>query len=276
MMKLKFSKDNVNKKLIFVSPESIKENPFASRQQSSTENYQELYESIRDNGILQPIIVKKSIKFSDYEVISGQRRLEICKKLKYKQIPCIEIEATDFQSCLFSLIENICRHDLHFFEEARAIDLMQKQWCLTQSETAQLLSMSQPTLSNKLRLLRLSATEQRSIENMKLSERHARALITIKDDKLREQALNEIIIKNLNVEQSEKYIASLLEPPHQKPHAKIKSGVVKDLKIFINSINKAVKTMQSSGINAKTETNETDDYISYTVIIPKIKETATE
>ena len=136
--------------------------------------------------------------------------------------------------------------------------------------------MSQPTLSNKLRLLRLSPAEQRSIENMNLTERHARALITIKDDKLREQALNEVIIRNLNVEQTEKYISTLIEPSNKKTHAKIKSGVVKDLKIFINSINKAVKTMQSSGIDAKTETNETDDYISYTVIIPKIKETATK
>ena len=261
------------KKLIYLAPESVKSNPFASRVSQSTENYKELYDSIRDNGLLQPIIVKKCEKYGDYEVIAGGRRLEVCKKLMMRQIPCIEIEASDFESCLFSLIENIRREDLTFFEEARAIDLMLKQWSLTQMEVAQLLSLSQSALSNKLRLLRLTKSQQQSIENMKLSERHARALIRIPDDETRDRALNEVIVKSMTVEQTERYIDSLLQPKEKKRKPKIISGAVKDLKIFVNTITKAIKTMQDSGIEAKAETQETDDYISYTVIIPKIKET---
>lgn len=261
------------KKLIYLAPETVKTNPFASRIADTPDNYKELYESIRDNGLLQPIIVKKCEKYGDYEIIAGQRRLEVCKKLKMRQIPCIEIEASDFESCLFSLIENLRREDLTFFEEARAIDLMLKQWSLTQSEVAQLLSLSQSALSNKLRLLRLTKSQQQSIENMNLSERHARALIRIPDDETRDHALNEIIVRPLNVEQTERYIDSLLEPKKKKRKPKIISGAVKDLKIFVNTITKAIKTMQDSGIKATAETEETDDYISYTVTIPKIKET---
>lgn len=268
---MRITKQATGKRIIYLAPESIKSNPFASRCASATEKYRELYESIRDNGLLQPIVVKRCSKYSCYETVSGQRRLEVCKKLKMAQVPCVEIEASDFESCLFSLLENIKRDDLTFFEEARAIDLMIKQWDLTQTEVSQYLSMSQSALSNKLRLLRLTRTQQQSIENMSLSERHARSLIRIPDDELRDKALNEVIVKGMNVEQTERYVDSLLRPVKKRKPAKIRSGVVKDLKIFMNSIDKAVKTMQESGIEAKTETNETDDYISYTVIIPKIK-----
>ncbi len=268
---MRVTKQSTGKRLIYIEPEKIRVNPFASRCASPAEDYRELYESIRDNGIMQPIIVKKCSKYSAYEVISGQRRLEVCRKLKMAQVPCIEIEASDFESCLFSLLENLRRDDLTFFEEARAIDMMIKQWDLSQTEVSQYLSMPQSTLSNKLRLLRLTPTQQQSIENMSLSERHARSLIRISDDELRDKALNEVIVKGMNVEQTERYVDGLLKPQKKHAAANIRSGVVKDLKIFMNSINKAVKTMQLSGINAKAEKQETDDYISYTVIIPKVK-----
>ena len=272
-LNMRVLKNTSNKRLLYLPPESIKQNPFASRKPAMHDEDRQLYESIRDNGLLQPITVKKNAKFQSYEVVCGQRRLDVCKRLQIKQIPCIEIEADDFESCLFSLIENLKRDDLSFFEEAKAIDLLIKQWGLTQIETAKLLSTTQSALSNKLRLLKLTSSQQHSIEKIGMTERHARALVRIADDNLRDKALDEIIVKRLNVQQTERLIDEILKPIEKsKPKkSKIKSGKVTDMRFFVNSIEKAVKLMQQSGINAKTHTDETEEYISYTVVIPKSK-----
>lgn len=222
-----------------------------------------LAESIRENGLLQPLTVRKSGK--DYELIAGERRLRALKLLKRKTAPCIVISADTEKSAVLAIIENIQRENLNVFEEAKAIATLIEKWGVSQSEAAKRLSLSQSAVANKIRILRLSESEQKIILEKGLCERHARALIKISDAEQRKKALEYIARRGLNVTESEKYIEKLLN---------FKKGgrqkfVFKDLRIFVNTINKAVDTMRASGIRASATKDESDGYIEYTIRIPK-------
>ena len=194
----------------------------------------------------------------------------------FSKIPCIVMKCSDKDSAIFALIENLQRKDLGMFEEARGINRLIRKYGITQEQAAIQLGKKQSTVANKLRLLRLSYDEQDWITQAGLTERHARALLKIQDEDRRKEALSHIIAENLNVKETEKYISSLLDnkkvqPLHNNTDKKI---VVKDVRIFVNTISRAVDTMRMSGIDAVSKKEETEDYIEYTVKIPK--ETALE
>ena len=222
-----------------------------------------LSESIRENGLLQPLTVRKNGK--GYELIAGERRLRALKLLERKTAPCIVVNVDDEKSAVLSIIENIQRENLNVFEEARAIEKLIEKWGVSQSEAAKRLSLSQSAIANKLRILRLSDSEQKIILEKGLCERHARALLKISDPEKRKYALLYIAKHSLNVTESEKYIEKLL--------TKNKSGsqkfVFRDLRIFVNTINKAVETMRASGIRASAVKGESEGYIEYIIKIPK-------
>lgn len=254
-------------KILSLKVDEILPNPAQPRFHFDEEELQSLAESIRQNGLLQPVIVRKNAD-GKYELISGERRLRASKMAGLTSIPAVLSDSTQRQSAIFALLENIQRKDLTFFEEAMALRSLITEWGLTQEETAKKLGRSQPAIANKLRLLALSSVEQKLIQDNGLTERHARALLRIKDEEDRLKVLKYIIVHHMNVSQAERYIDNRLQLPAFPAKRLL---LVKDVRIFINTINRAVDVMKSAGINAQATKYEKDSCIEYVVRIPVAK-----
>lgn len=257
-------------KVLNIPTIQIRPNRTQPRRNFDEEELKSLSRSIVENGILQPLVVRR-INSTEFELIAGERRLRAAIMAGLNKVPCVVHKCGDKDSALLALIENLQRADLSMFEEARGIARLIRKYGLTQEQAAIKLGKKQSTIANKLRLLRLTFEEQEWIISSNLSERHARALLRINDEGLRREALSRIISENMSVLAAEELVSDLLlkkpEPePDKKPERKI---AIKDVRIFVNTINKAVDTMRLSGINAISRRSETDDYIEYTVKIPK-------
>lgn len=267
-MRLNFVQKCDNK-IIDLPIVKIRPNKAQPRKQFNEDELTALAKSICENGILQPLTVRK-ISSVEYELIAGERRLRASALAGLKKVPCIIVKCSDKESAVFALLENLQRSDLGMFEEARGISRLIRRYGLTQQEAADKLGKNQSTVANKLRLLRLTYEEQEWIVNAGLSERHARSLLRIDDDILRREALSKIISQNLNIKQAEELISSILDSncASKKTHNKGKA-VIKDVRIFVNTINKALDTMRLAGIDAQTDKNVNDNYIEFTIRIPK-------
>lgn len=229
-----------------------------------------LAESIRENGILQPINVRR--KGVNYEIVSGERRLRAAKMCGLEEVPCIVIEADDEKSAVLALIENIQRRDLSFFEEAMAIERLISYYGLTQEEAAARLGKAQSTIANKLRLLKFTDAERNLILRGNITERQARALIRLDNPKERVRALGEIIVNHLNIEQTEQLVERMLtgedsvknEVKQEAPKRKFLFPVPR---LYINSINKIVKSMKEANIDCEAKMNRVGDCYEYTIKI---------
>lgn len=264
-MALITKKEKVINKVVMIPIDEIHTNPSQPRTKFDTDQLNVLAISIKDNGLLQPITVRRNLK-GNYEIISGERRCRACEMLGYKFIDGIIIDKTPMESAVLALIENLHREDLDMFEQANALKVLIANWNVTQEEAASRLAMTQSTIANKLRILKLSDTEQQIILNNHLTERHARALLKVKDESVRLRILNDVVEKKLNVQQTEKYI----EEFDIKPRIKYKKPkmTIKHIKVFTSTINKAVKIMKESGIDVSVDTQDTGECIEYIVKIP--------
>ncbi len=261
-----FTREKTINKVLEIGTEHILPNPAQPRKSMDSDELQSLAESIRANGVLQPLTVRR-MKDGLYELIAGERRLRAAKLIGLAAVPCIVIDTTGQQSAVLSVLENLQRKDLTFFEEAMAYSALINDWGITQEQAAVKLGKAQSTIANKLRLLRLSEVEQQLIIKYRLTERHARALLKLEDASQRRQVLDTIALKGLNVGQTEEYINKMLSyipKPRQE-----KVIVVKDVRLFINTVTKAVSIMQKAGVDAQAKQVEKDDYIEYIVTIPK-------
>lgn len=259
------------KRVIEIAVDDISPNPAQPRRFFSEKELQSLSASIRINGLLQPVIVRRN--GTGYELVSGERRLRACKLAGMKTIPCLVSNYSDYKSAVLSLTENLQRQDLHFFEEAEGIRQLIENWGITEEEAAYRLGKSQPTVANKLRLLRLSEEERKKITAAGLTERHARAFLRIKNDNERTKAINIVVDKGMNVHQTEKMVDDIVNKTPDFSKQK-KKPVIKDIRIFLNTIAHVVNTMKLGGINAQTLNSETDEYIECIVRIPKAKAAA--
>ena len=247
----------------------IRPNKAQPRKVFNEEDLNALSQSITENGILQPLTVRK-VSATEYELIAGERRLRASVMAGLRKVPCIVIKCSEKESAVFALLENLQRSDLGMFEEARGVSRLIRRYGLTQQEAAVKLGKTQSTIANKLRLLRLTYEEQEWIENAGLSERHARALLKLGDEGARREALSKIISENLNVQQSENLINLMLNSnPKNNKKQGISKAVIKDVRIFVNTINKAIDTMRLAGIDAQSDKTDTDNFIEYTIRIPK-------
>lgn len=257
-------------KVVDIPIRQIRPNQSQPRKTFKDEELNSLAASIEENGILQPLTVRR-LNLQEYELVAGERRLRAAVIAGLKRVPCIVIKCTDRESAIFALLENLQRSDLGMFEEARGISRLIRKYNLTQEEAAAKLGKKQSTVANKLRLLKLTMDEQDWINQAGLSERHARALLIIADENLRKEALSKVISESLNINQTEELVDNIISSSFiavDDKHRK-KRVVIKDVRIFINTINKAVDTMRLAGINAVSKRAENDDYIEYTVRIPK-------
>ena len=250
----------------------IRPNKSQPRKQFNEDDLNSLSRSIAENGVLQPLTVRK-ITATEYEVVTGERRLRASALAGLKKVPCIIVKCSDKESAIYALLENLQRADLGIFEEARGISRLIRRYGLTQEQAAEKLGKTQSTIANKLRLLRLTPEEQEWIENAALSERHARALLKLDDEDERKSILTRVITEGLNVAQTETLV-NLVTKSTPKKHSRGKSkAVIKDIRIFVNTINKAVDTMRLAGIDAETLQTDNDDFIEYTIRIPKAQAT---
>lgn len=247
----------------------IRPNKAQPRKVFNEDDLNALSMSITENGILQPLTVRK-VSATEYELIAGERRLRASVMAGLRKVPCIVIKCSEKESAVYALLENLQRSDLGMFEEARGVSRLIRRYGLTQQEAAVKLGKTQSTIANKLRLLRLTYEEQEWIENAGLSERHARALLKLGDEGARREALSKIISENLNVQQAENYINLLLNSnPKDEKKQGFSKAVIKDVRIFVNTINKAVDTMRLAGIDAQADKTDTENFIEYTIRIPK-------
>lgn len=252
----------------------IRPNKTQPRKSFDEDDLRLLSQSISTNGILQPLTVRK-LSATEYELVAGERRLRAAVLAGLTKVPCVLIKCTDKESAIFALLENIQRADLNMFEEARGISRLIRKFGLTQEDAAIRLGKKQSTIANKMRLLKLSMEEQDWILQAGLSERHARALLRIDDEEVRKEMLSKIVAENLSAKDTEDEVVKLLcRTTVTTTSTQDKKFIVRDVRIFVNTIAKAVDTMRLSGINAVAKKAETEDYIEYTVKIPKNEATA--
>ena len=265
---MKFLPTNENK-ISDIPIIKIRPNKAQPRKTFNEEELKTLSQSIDENGILQPLTVRK-VTATEYELIAGERRLRASVMAGLRKVPCVVIKCSDKESAIFALLENLQRCDLTMFEEARGISRLIRRYGLTQEEAAVKLGKTQSTIANKLRLLKLTYEEQEWILNAGLSERHARTLLRLTDEGARREALSKIISENLNVSQSETLVSTIISTnPKSAKKQGISKAVIKDVRIFVNTINKAIDTMRLAGIDAQSDKTDTDNFIEYTIRIPK-------
>ncbi|MBR3593346.1 MAG: ParB/RepB/Spo0J family partition protein [Clostridia bacterium] len=242
----------------------IEKSPDQTRKSFDEYELSLLAASIKENGLLQPITVRKTDR--GYMLIAGERRVRAALSAGLKTLPAIIMDSTDRAAAIFTLLENLQRSDLTIFEEAEGIKRLITVYGVSQCDAAARLGMAQSTLSNKLRILRLSPEQRTRIEAAALTERHARALLRLPDSQ-RDEVLDRIIAEELRAAQTEQLVEELLKP--QKPQKAGCKSSIGDVRLFANSLSKIVDTMIRAGYSAKTRKNETDSYIEYTVRIDK-------
>lgn len=264
------SKNKANCQIQLLPHEIILPNPNQPRVRFDYNELEGLAVSVRTNGMLQPINVRKTSE-GKYELISGERRLRAARMVGMNKIPCVVMDVSDEQSALFAIIENVQRQNLDFFEEAVAIERLMTEYGLSQEEISRKLGKAQSTLSNKLRLLRLPEDLRDKITYASLTERHARALLTLPDNSTRGRVLDIIIERHLTVTESERLINDVLRRKKAKNRPQMRA--YKDMRIFINTLNHAVDVIRKAGIEADTAKSETDEYFEYVIRISKPDET---
>lgn len=263
------SKNKANCQIQLLPHENILPNPNQPRVRFDYNELEGLAVSVRTNGMLQPINVRKRAD-GKYELISGERRLRAARMVGMTKLPCVVMDVSDEQSALFAIIENVQRQNLDFFEEAVAIERLMTEYGLTQEEISKKLGKAQSTLSNKLRLLRLPEELRDKISYAGLTERHARALLSLPDNATRGRVLDIIIERHLTVTESERLINDVLR--RKKAKKKPQMRAYKDMRIFINTLNHAVDVIRKAGIEADTAKSETDEYFEYVIRISKPEE----
>lgn len=259
-----------DKKLIMLRPKDIKPSSAVPRREFDEYELKLLTDSIQASGIIEPLAVRR-LQGGGYALITGERRLRAALRAGLRRVPCIVHKTDEETAALYAVTENLQRSRLNAFEEAESINRLITEYGLSQSEAAARLGIAQSTLSNKLRLLRLSDGVQSRIISSGLSERYARALLRLPEER-RQEALDRIIADELTLKQAEEYIFDLLNPedePCEAPEEPIRKAAIGDERLFANSLAKLVTTLRSSGIEAVSKKYENDKYIEYRVRIPK-------
>ena len=254
----------------------IVRNPNQPRRYFDPEAIATLAESIRQYGVLNPLTVRRTGN-GGYELVAGERRLRAARVAGLTDVPCLLINADGEDSSVIALVENLQRRDLDFFEEANGFKRLIEQFVLTQEEAARKVGKTQSAVANKLRLLRLSQQNMELIRCNNLTERHARALLRLNDEADRINVTNYIIEHELNVSRTEEYIDEFLKAKENpQPVVEAESGkrvvrLFKDVRFFLNTLNRAVGVMVDAGIGATVKQQESDDGLTLTICIPHAK-----
>ena len=248
-------------RVVFLPARAIHPNPAQPRKVFREESLEELTQSIRQHGVLQPLSVRRV--GTAYELIAGERRLRASIRAGLTEIPCIIMKMDDKESGMAALVENLQRQDLDFMEEAQGILLLMERFSLSQEQAARMIGKSQSAVANKLRLLRHSGPVLEAIRAGELSERHARALLKLPTEAMKLEVIALVRKCNMSVARTERYIDQLLQQQGTATEGKANVGA------FLSYLNQSLARIQSSGIPAVSERRETDSQIVLTITIPK-------
>jgi ParB family chromosome partitioning protein len=240
----------------------IQPDPNQPRKIFDQQDLDALAQSIRELGILSPITVQKD--GAQYRLIAGERRWRAAALAGLTEIPCLIRSMDEEKRMLAALVENLQRRDLDPFEEAAGVQELINRTGMTQAEAAKKIGKSQSCVANKLRLLSLSSPVREKLRRAGLTERHARALLTLPEN-ARDSAVNHIISRQMTVEKTEEYIRTLLAPK-SRPKRKV---YIKDIRLFINTIDHSLRLLVNQGVPAHSNKSEDDQYIYYSISIPK-------
>ena len=247
-------------RVVFLPLRAVRPNPAQPRKIFREEALQDLADSIRQHGILQPLSVRRI--GAGYELIAGERRLRAAQMAGLTEIPCIVMTMDDKESGLAAMVENLQRQDLDFVEEARGIAALMDKWAISQDGCAKMLGKSQSAIANKLRLLKHSEKVLDALREAGLTERHARALLRLPNESQKLEVIQTIQQLDMNVARTEQYIQSLLE---QQPRQARQPNV----SAFIRNLTQSLSKIQLSGIPAVSERKETENEIVLTITFPK-------
>ncbi|TCP70251.1 nucleoid occlusion protein [Baia soyae] len=259
--------EKITEQMKDISVAEISVSPYQPRTIFEDERLDELCLTIQQHGIIQPIVVRRKQK--GYEIIAGERRWRAVLRLGLPTIPAIIKDMSDHQAASASLIENLQRENLTVIEEARAYQNLIEIQSLTQEELAQKLGKGQSTIANKIRLLQLPTQVQNELLKRTITERHARALLTLKEEALILSMLEEIIQKELNVKQSEEKIKKLMEANEMEQKQLRRKSYTRDLRLAVNTIRQSIDLVKQTGMEISTEENEHDDFYEVVIRIPK-------
>lgn len=251
-----------------ISPESIVPNPFQPRKTFNDDSLQELAASIREFGVIQPLLVRR--QGDRFELIAGERRLRASKLAGLSEVPVIIRELDDKEMAELAMIENLQREDLHFLEEAEGYQHLIASFNFTQEELARRVGKNQSTIANKLRLLKLAPEVRQVVVGNSLTERHARALLKIDNTRLQMEVLDGVKEKGLNVRETEDLIETYtanISREKEKPVTPKQTVVkiIKDVRIFINTINSVINQMKKSGMDIKVKQDIEGDYVNISI-----------
>ncbi len=261
-----------SRKIVSLPVGAIKPNPHQPRRQFEPEELRELGESIRLYGILQPLTVRKTGP-TTFELVAGERRLRAAVLAGMENVPCILLNVDAEQSGLLALVENLQRKDLDFIEEAEGLRSLIRSYGMSQEEAARCISKSQSAVANKLRILKLPPDVLEKLRSAGYTERHARALLRLEEPEAQKKALEAIIAGDLTVAKTEAYIEALLRRgEEEKKKRKTPVVVLKDVRIFLNTVTRGLSMMNRRGVRAVCERADTDNELVLTIRIPRREE----
>ncbi len=247
--------------------ELIESNPYQPRKIFDPIKIDELAQSIKTYGLIQPIVVRRYKK--KYQLIAGERRLMACKKLGWTRISAIVKDYNESAMAAVALIENLQRENLNFMEEAEALERLFNEFGLTQEVLAQRLGKSQSTIANKLRLLKLPEKVKQIFKESNLTERHARALLRIPEENKQLDIISKIIEKELNVKQTDEVVQAIVDNGKGKTKTRTSKVVIRDLRIFLNTLKQAVQVIEKAGLKPKVTEEDLGDYYEVKIWLPK-------
>lgn len=247
--------------------ELIESNPYQPRKIFDPIKIDELAQSIKTYGLIQPIVVRRYKK--KYQLIAGERRLMACKKLGWTRISAMVKDYNESAMAAVALIENLQRENLNFMEEAEALERLFNEFGLTQEVLAQRLGKSQSTIANKLRLLKLPEKVKQIFKESNLTERHARALLRIPEENKQLDIISKIIEKELNVKQTDEVVQAIVDNGKGKAKTRTSKVVIRDLRIFLNTLKQAVQVIEKAGLKPKVTEEDLGDYYEVKIWLPK-------
>ena len=266
-MKLQRKGEFLSTRVQYIPLGRIRPNPQQPRRSFDEEGLAELAASIRSCGILQPLTVRRAGE--GYELVAGERRLRAARIAGLREVPCLVALVGEEDSALLALMENLQRRDLDCWEEAQAIARMISRYGLSQEEAARRLGRAQPTVANKLRLLRLPEDVRALLRENGLTERHARALLRLQDPEVQRRAAGDMVRRGMNVAQAEAYVEKLLQSDQVTPPRGRSTYIIKDVRLFLNSVDRGLHLMRQAGVDAGWNRQDTDREILLTIRIPK-------
>lgn len=262
--------------IVYLRTDELTPNPVQPRKRFDDESLEELSGSIKSYGILNPLTVR--LRCGKYELVAGERRLRAAKLAGLEEVPCILIDVNMEDASLIALVENLQRRDLDFIEEALGISQLIRMFGMSQEEAARRIGKSQSAVANKLRLLKLPSDVLESLRQNGLTERHGRALLRLPNPVAQRAALEYIVDNGLTVAATDAYIDALLSAPEEaeqkdeeKPE-KRRTFVLKDVRVFLNTLSRSIDLMKQGGIDAGIQREETDDSLILTISIPKARQ----